>query len=90
MAQQAQHEHEPLNEGVVFHVHDVTKVYQMGEVAVHALRGIDLDLFRGDHPQCRYCTDGRPGYSPGRRSHHRGEHQCHPPRTPRTDLVKRR
>ncbi|OOZ80148.1 ABC transporter [Solemya velum gill symbiont] len=48
MAQQAQHEHEPLNEGVVFHVHDVTKVYQMGEVAVHALRGIDLDLFRGE------------------------------------------
>ncbi len=40
--------HEPLQEGVVFHVHGVTKVYQMGEVRVHALRGVDLDLFRGD------------------------------------------
>jgi putative ABC transport system ATP-binding protein len=40
--------HEALGEGVVFHVHDVTKVYQMGEVQVHALRGIDLDLYKGE------------------------------------------
>jgi len=40
--------HEPLDGGVVFHVHDVTKVYQMGEVQVHALRGVDLDLVRGE------------------------------------------
>jgi putative ABC transport system ATP-binding protein len=32
----------------VFHVHGVTKVYSMGEVEVHALRGIDLDLFPGE------------------------------------------
>jgi putative ABC transport system ATP-binding protein len=40
--------HEPLNEGVVFHVHDVTKIYQMGEVQVNALRGVDLDLYKGE------------------------------------------
>ena len=40
--------HEPLLETVVFHVHGVTKVYQMGEVQVHALRGIDLDLYQGE------------------------------------------
>jgi len=40
--------HPALEEGVVFHVHDVTKVYQMGEVAVHALRGIDLDLYNSE------------------------------------------
>lgn len=33
---------------IVFHAHGVTKVYDMGEVQVHALRGIDLDLFRGE------------------------------------------
>jgi len=40
--------HKPLNEGVVFHVHGVTKIYQMGEVQVNALRGIDLDLHKGE------------------------------------------
>ncbi|MEJ2308231.1 MAG: ABC transporter ATP-binding protein [Gammaproteobacteria bacterium] len=37
---------ETCADGVVFRVQGVTKVYRMGEVEVHALRGIDLDLFR--------------------------------------------
>ncbi|MEZ6132926.1 MAG: ABC transporter ATP-binding protein [Planctomycetaceae bacterium] len=32
----------------IFAAHDVTKVYQMGEVKVHALRGATLELFRGE------------------------------------------
>lgn len=40
--------HDSLDRCVVFHVHDVTKIYQMGEVQVHALRGVDLDLYRGE------------------------------------------
>lgn len=34
--------------GVVFHVHEVTKIYRMGEVEVRALQGIDLDLYEGE------------------------------------------
>jgi putative ABC transport system ATP-binding protein len=32
----------------VFEARAITKVYHMGEVDVHALRGVDLDLFRGE------------------------------------------
>ncbi len=32
----------------VFPVHDVTKVSEMGEVRVHALRGVELDLYGGE------------------------------------------
>jgi len=32
----------------VFHTRGITKVYQMGEVQVHALRGIDLELYEGE------------------------------------------
>src|SRR5512135_2027233 len=30
---------------IAFHVHGLTKVYRSGEVDVHALRGIELDIF---------------------------------------------
>ncbi|NJM72727.1 MAG: ABC transporter ATP-binding protein [Scytonema sp. RU_4_4] len=33
---------------VIFHVENITKVYRMGEVEVHALRGVDLDLYEGE------------------------------------------
>jgi putative ABC transport system ATP-binding protein len=32
----------------VLHVHDIAKVYRLGEIEVHALRKIDLDLFAGE------------------------------------------
>jgi putative ABC transport system ATP-binding protein len=33
---------------VVFLAHELTKVYGMGEVEVHALRGIDMELYAGE------------------------------------------
>ena len=41
-------DHADLDPSVVFHVHAVTKVYPMGEVEVRALRGVDMDLYRGE------------------------------------------
>lgn len=42
------HSTEATNGKAVFHVRGVTKLYQVGELDVHALRGIDLDLNRGE------------------------------------------
>lgn len=39
---------ESAHKEIVFHAEGVTKVYDMGEVQVHALRGVDLDLYRGE------------------------------------------
>jgi putative ABC transport system ATP-binding protein len=37
----------PLREAL-FHARGLTKTYYMGEVEVHALQGVDLDLFEGE------------------------------------------
>jgi len=36
------------NPKAVFHIQAVTKIYQVGEVEVRALNGVDLDLFEGE------------------------------------------
>ncbi len=37
-----------MSNEVVFKARGITKVYHVGETDVHALRGVDLDLFRGE------------------------------------------
>ena len=39
---------EPGSHSVLFHARGLTKTYHVGEVDVHALNGIDLDLFEGE------------------------------------------
>ncbi len=34
--------------GSIFHVHNVSKIYRMGEVEVHALRDVTLDLYQAE------------------------------------------
>jgi len=38
----------PHHGETVFHAENLTKIYQMGEVEVHALRGVDLELYQGE------------------------------------------
>jgi len=37
-----------MNSTVIFQAQDITRTYQMGDVLVHALRGIDLKLYAGE------------------------------------------
>lgn len=46
--QQRPGRHARADGDTVFHVRDVTKIYQTGDVAVHALRGVNLDFFPGE------------------------------------------
>ncbi len=39
---------EPASPAAVFHARGLTKVYHMGEVSVHALKGVDLDLYESE------------------------------------------
>jgi len=34
--------------GALFHIHNISKTYRMGDVEVNALRGIDFDLWAGE------------------------------------------
>ncbi|MEO0490832.1 MAG: ABC transporter ATP-binding protein [Cyanobacteria bacterium P01_A01_bin.123] len=48
LSQQAQPLAAPSSTPAVFHIEQVSKVYTMGEVEVHALRSVDLNLFEGE------------------------------------------
>src|SRR4249920_1764410 len=48
MPQTAPSEPQSPSRELVFTALGVTKVYNMGEVQVHALRGVDLDLYAGE------------------------------------------
>ena len=39
---------EKSREAAIFEIRGVSKIYRMGEVEVHALRSVDLDLFEGE------------------------------------------
>lgn len=39
---------QPQDKDVVFEAEGITKTYQMGDVQVHALRGVDLKLYEGE------------------------------------------
>ena len=41
-------EQAPRAQAVVFHAEALTKTYRMGEVEVHALNGLNLDLYEGE------------------------------------------
>jgi putative ABC transport system ATP-binding protein len=43
-----QNDKSTMKDGVAIQVEDVTKVYQMGEVEVHALRGVSLEIRKGE------------------------------------------
>jgi putative ABC transport system ATP-binding protein len=45
---QERHERLPDLSDIVFEARGLTKVYEMGEVRVHALRGVDLVLYEGE------------------------------------------
>jgi ABC-type glutathione transport system ATPase component len=38
-----------LNSGVVIKTEDLTKVYEMGAEQVHALRGVNLEIRKGEY-----------------------------------------
>lgn len=42
------HANPGFNEDIVFTATDITKTYQMGDISVHALRGVSLDLYKGE------------------------------------------
>ena len=43
----------------LFHARGLTKTYRMGEIAVHALQGVDLDLFERDLVVIHCTMSGR-------------------------------